>query len=255
MKKYKIMITFTIGIALIITGICLGGINQVNTIQPSLISFNNQPKEDIDYQVKNYIDTLQIDTSYADMTFVEKDVQNLRVEAKNIYEGFQVLQHNQTLVIQQPYHFMKNQKAKITIVIPKDSIMKDIALSTQLGETNINQLDSQIITIHSRLGQLNIKEINCQKLNIDTDMGATQITKINCHKMCQMSCHMGSIDILFKNWQKGYNYDMNINAGSVSINGNELSGLNEKINQNNDETSHYLSIYCGMGSVNIETEE
>lgn len=261
---YKVLISFVIGVCFIVAGISMGGAKQINKNQFAFmnhldIEWSPNKKDDIEYIAQSSINELEIVTTVADIEFQEKkDIKNIQVDVSNVYSGLKVDEDGHKLIIKQPSYWINNgksRKAKISIVVPQGYQFEKVEVNANLGETKIENLNTNDLSIENSMGKLTMEDVVCYNMEIDAGMSQTDLKKVTCYKNLNIDLGMGEVKILLNNHKHDYNYNVDVGMGEVQIGDEKFSGFAEKSSHHNDLKSCQIDVDCGMGSVKVEMED
>lgn len=261
---YKILISFLIGVCLIVIGVAIGGVEQMNISQFSFLKdfqlvWSADRKDDIQLKAASSIEDIEMNTSMADIEFYEEDhLDYVIVNASHIYSGFEVKQDKKKLIINQPHYWTTNdsqKRAKIKITVPKGMQFEEMNIKANAGMTIIKNVNAKDVCVENAAGKLTMNNIVCQNMEIDASMSQTDLSQVTCQNHLDIDLGMGDINILFNTHKQAYTYSVDVGMGSVQIGDEKFSGFVEKDSHHGSSHDHHIDVDCGMGSVKIEMEE
>lgn len=256
---YKVLISFMIGICLIVVGISIGGMSQISSIaffQNFHMEWGYERMNDIYFESQNQVDELKIDVHQGNVQIHQShDIHSLKVEAKNLYSGFDVYQDNEKVVVDQPHYwwFYQPGHAQIDIYVPENMSLDKIKINMSAGRAKIDNIKADKIEVDSAAGDLSINHIECDKFDLDTSMGNTSIKYLTANKI-NADCGMGNVKMLLNGRESDYNYNIDVGLGNINIGGEKFSGIAKKQSHRNDGMKK-LDVDCGLGNVDIEMED
>lgn len=255
---YKVLISFSIGICLIFVGISMGGLDDIYHVS-WLRNIHWHPRliNDIDFQCDRTVRDLELDVHYADVKFYTRDdLDSIQVNVKNVYNGFEIYQDGDELVINQPYYwwFSDYEITQIDIYVPEHSMFEKTDIVMSLGRVAIQNLCTVDLDIESSTGQLECHDFECQNINLDAGLGQTLFYNLTAHKSVDIDLGMGDVYMLLNGYEKEYNYTVDVGMGQVRIGEQKFSGI---IDSSSHKKRGYreIDIDCGFGNVEIEMEE
>ena len=253
---FKVLSSILVGICLICIGISIGGIDQLHSV-----SFINnldlriqaQPIASIE-QDMGYIRDLKIDITKANLSIHEDaSLTSVKVQATHLYEGFQIKQNNDELIIEQPCYWFKrydSHTAQIDIYIPKGYTFDNIKLEAGTGKSSIYNLKANDIKIDTGMGDVYFENIKCQKLDLDTGMARTDVRYVECQEKLKVDVGMGSVTMDVQGQESDFDYKINVGLGSVKIGNQKFSGIAD--HQSYQQGKSLIDVSC---SVDIRLEE
>lgn len=125
----------------------------------------------------------------------------------------------------------QNKESLLTLKVPRDLVFKEIEMSIDMGEANIQGIKADSVELSCDMG----------KINMDGSI----------MKEGSFECSMGSIKVSLEGKKDDFNYDIDCGMGSVSVDGKKNSGLSVSKEIDNG-ASKDLELDCGMGNIDIE---
>ncbi|MEG0277138.1 MAG: DUF4097 family beta strand repeat-containing protein [Coprobacillus sp.] len=255
---YKVLISFCIGVTLIAIGVSMGGLSQMR-----LDFFNHfdwrwdaERINDVDYQTTNSIYEFDIDIHSGTVKFIESDNDRVEVKANTVYDGFEVYQTGNTLVINQAHYwkwFRSYDRSQIEIYVPKDMTIQKAKLNANAGSLKVYDLKSDSVEFNVGAGNLSIENVKCQDMKLDVGMGNANADNVLIQDTIKISVGMGNTDVELIGNEDDFNYKAKVGLGSVKIGDEKITSLgNEK--SNHGTTDRMIDINCGMGRVKVDME-
>lgn len=256
---YKVLISFLVGLCFIFAGISIGGLNQLSSIhfiENWDFRWKSYPISDVDYNSQTSIDDLKIDIYNANIQIEYSDhIDHLRVEARQLYNGFEVYEKNGTLVIKQPHYWWNSHhsKAKITVYVPHHYVFDEVNISMAAGVSTINSLKAKEIKLDGVAGTYKIINSECDIFKVDTVCSSMVLKELTVHNQLKIDNVMGSVKAILTGHENEYAYNVDVALGSVQIKNEKFSGIaDRKTNHNADKD---IKVDCVLGSVNVEMED
>lgn len=218
--------------------------------------------ENKSYEVTGEIKTLVVEIGAADFRIVEGD--GFLVESNLKHLTFR--QSGDKLILKERTSGRNNYKnAELVIYIPKDTVFKEIDISTGAGRFTTDSLSAEKIDLEFGAGEVNIAELSAS-VEADIEGGAGEIT-IGGGSLKNLSLDMGAGELNITSEMKGdseldlgvgevnitligtpddYTVEMTKGIGSLSFNGEAISGGKTVGNGQNN-----VEINGGVGEINI----
>ncbi len=184
-----------------------------------------------------------------------------------------------------------NDYTEVYVTIPKDFKADNISLTVGAGAIKSDSLSANTGSIQVGAGscsidELNIKEsssyqveagmleidnctinnadMSCAAGRIEIKDGAIHSGDINCTAGSidiggtitgdsRVSTSVGKIDLDLQGKEEDYNYTIDCNVGSLTINGTKYNGVNKHITQQNSAPNN-MSLSCEVGSITMNIE-
>lgn len=256
MKTYSMIGSFIIGVILIVVGISLGGLQQMPFIGDVSFIRNPLKQPDMIYRVDSalvsQICDLSIDTSHLNVTVVEKDIRHIEVNAENVYEGLEIYQKGNELIIKQPkYINYHDEPTYIEIDIPQNFEFQNAQISGGMGQSHFFDLKAHDIEIDNYVGDLLFKNITADTVKVGAAMGQTTVDDLVFSQDLEVNVGMGNAQITVIHDIENYSFDVNVGLGEAQINQYNYSGVTHtKIHGN--RSGGTIKVNVGMGNVDIQ---
>ena len=176
------------------------------------------------------------------------------------------------------YHGMKahirtEHLVRIEIVLPEEKHFTEIATETGAGNIDMrnaklwcDRLDMEVGAGNVKIGELRVEEalsasvgagnaelysVNARKIDVDCGAGEFHMQGAVTEEL-NVDCGVGKCDIALSGRESDYSYSVDCGIGSVSANGNKISGLGGKHSSQNANASGRINVSCGIGRVKIK---
>lgn len=279
--KYGAM-AFAIFLAIsIITGIASVAFAVVNAIDGSTEHMNFGPRHTegkyaVDYS-RDYADvkSLNIDNAIGNLEI--RVGETFRVEAKNVSKRFSAeVDENGCLNVGDSGNDMKflwfnfqgisNPNSKITVYLPADFVGKEVTINTGAGNLFVDRLNTDYLYVDGGAGKISGNHVQAGKARVEGGVGSINLNQvffedsniecgvgsveINGKMLGQtyVECGVGSVKLNLQGRPEDYGYKVDTGIGSISLNGDKISG------QNNVDAVNLLKIDGGIGSVKIRIQ-
>lgn len=145
-----------------------------------------------------------------------------------------------------------DDRPKATLYIPEDSFFSAVDIDMDAGSCTIEvPIRCDIMDVDVDAGVVDLKNVNTAWLGMDCDAG-----KISFQGQAadggDVDVDAGSIEIALTGAEvTDYNYDIDVNAGSLSINDKSFSGLEKQTYIDNDGAADW-AISCDAGKISMQ---
>lgn len=228
------------------------------------------------------VKSLKIDVKYGEVKFIDSDTDEVEITIdapkSNAYrcenqQGVLKLE-DRTKVFQWKFRKNKNSQVKITVAIPKDKEFKEVKLTTNAGSMDIDHVFfAGDMELELNAGELVAEKLNVQKaFSVEVGAGAATVEdyeaealEVNCgvgearlkgkvKEQAEVECGVGEIHMVLFGKEEDYDYEISCGVGEVAINDTSYNSLsaNKEINH---QTGREISLNCGVGEINLITEE
>ena len=239
--RYKVLISFLLGICFISIGIHLGGgqeLDELSWFQDIDLRWNAQRTHDQEHVFEN-IRELELDLSHANVQIHEDNShhQQIKVVARHLYETFEMKQEHDTLKIEQAHSLLKKYNegsTQIDIYIPSGYVFDEVDIDAVSGHNVIRNINTHIMNLDASMGKIDIQNLKCMReLKVDGALGKVNINLI------------GNED--------DFDYQVSTFLGSLSIGDEHYAGLSShKSLQNN---AKFIDVDSFAGKIKITMEE
>ena len=224
----------------------------------------------------------EIHVKYGEVLVLDSDTDQIEISVdapkRNKYE---CRKEGDTLILkdQTSRHFLRtgirNETVTVTICIPEGKLFDEVELSTNAGSVTLTHaLSAEEIDLSVDAGELTAETVMASgELSLDVGAGRMEIGQFAAAALdaeCGMGefdlcgtvareacakCGMGQIDLTLNGREEEYNYEISCGMGDVSVNGDRAtSGLSAKRTINNGAEKN-VKLDCGMGRIDMMTEE
>lgn len=257
---YKVLISFGVGICLIFVGVSLGGLQelpQIGFFDTLNFKWHHKSIDDIEFHSERLADEIEINVHKGNVQFYEKDsIENIEIQAYDIYNGFEIYQKGDKLIIDQPHYlwFGEYADAQIKVYVPVAYEFDKAKVNMSAGYLKVSGLKAEKIEANSAAGRLDLNSMICDKFDIDGGFGQTNVKYLTCRDKLDVNLGMGDVNVMLTGLQDEYNYSVDVGFGHVKIGDDEFSFIGDQ-KMNRGTTSQLIDVDCGFGSVKIEMED
>ncbi|MEG0366744.1 MAG: DUF4097 family beta strand repeat-containing protein [Coprobacillus sp.] len=256
---YKVIISFCVGVALIAIGVSLGGLSQV---QGGHIfghfdwRWDAERINDVNFEGDKKTSEFDISIHNGTVKFIETDDDTVRVKAYNVYDGFEVYESGNTLVIDQAHYwkwFRDYDSSEIQIFVPRDLNIEVAKFNASAGSLKVYDLRSDYAKFDVGAGNLSVDGVKCQEMKLDVGMGNANADNVTFTDELKINVGMGNADVELNGREVEYNYKMKVGLGTIKVGDEKTSGIgNDKSYRG--LTDKLIDVNCGMGTVKVDME-
>ena len=198
---------------------------------------------------------LQIDMDYGSLTVKASDSGETWLDAGNDADYFEWNFDGSTLTVQiceRDFEWMNIDTPKATLYIPSDSNFEYVNIDVDAGSCTIETpIQCGAMDVDVDAGAADLKNVNTGWLSLDCDAGKITF-KGKAADGGEVDVDAGAIEMTLTGAEvTDYNYDINVNAGSLSINDKKFSGLEHEQFINNNAPADW-SLGCDAGKINMQ---
>lgn len=146
----------------------------------------------------------------------------------------------------------RGETAVLTIRIPKEHRLRDMALSIGAGELEADHIQVHELDVAVGAGAAEIDHFTVDSLEIKVGAGEARINGTVAEE-ASIECGIGTVDYQASGSMQDYSYDLEVGAGTITIGDQNYSGvINEKKIRNGGTV---MDIECGIGTVTVSFDE
>lgn len=260
-------IVAVIGVSLCITGVALGAsISSVfSMIRDGRFAYYINHDGKLSYRGS---DDEITDQSYE---YDASDVENLDLSFNlgtvNVYksDGSQIIvryHHNSgdytcrlkgsTLILEENHTIGINigSEHQIDLYIPEDKVFKNVDIDMDAGKLSVQHIAAKgEVNLEVNAGKIEVERLIGGELELSCDAGAIEVTDASFTKHAELSTDLGTISFKTDGSEADYNYDLNADLGSISLNGSK-----KKDGIINNRADKQLEASCDAGKIDIYTD-
>ena len=256
MKTFiKFILSFLIGIILILAGISMGGLNEFNKLFPDFhIDLNHQHKiENHSMSYPSSIHSLDFDVHNAHIQFKEYDGHHIKVEARNVSEDFTMHENDRVIVVKQSQimNISHNNMADIMIYVPYHHQFKLIDVDAGIGYVKLSNAKAHTLDIDQGAGKFELNNAYVNDFIVDTGLSVSDIKNLNCANYMDIDVGMSVMNIEMINNLDNYDKKVDVGFGSVKINHKKHAGFSSN-HHHNSYNNKCIEINCGFSAVDIK---
>lgn len=233
--RYKVLMSFLIGICCILIGMNLNGMDEIGDF--SFIQKDVQRIGDQFYEFEN-VHSLELDLANAHVNIHEEhNGHGIKVVATHLYEGFEIEQDGDTIEINQKFHIFKkyNQdSSQIDIYVPQGYIFQEVNVDAH--------------------GKNTISHVQAEYFDLDAGFGVVDVYGLKCYKEVNVDNAFGSTSIEWLTSKNDIDYSTTAVFGTVQIDYEKYGAFvaRDKFMHDNEKM---LDVHSFAGTVNIRTED
>lgn len=141
---------------------------------------------------------------------------------------------------------LTDEKSKITISLPKDTVLKAMGADLDMGNMEIYDITSDRLDLDVDMGSVKGSGLTLGNAEIDSNMGNVELT-VKDIKDLSVSTDMGNVKVMSEKDLSGYSFSCSADMGSIAINDKKISNEYEK-----EGSDGSITIDTDMGSVSVE---
>jgi len=285
-----------LGLVLIILGLIMGASRHIYADNTGIHVVDTKGSAEIkDLNLKKFTD-IDIDVDIYSIEFIESDNYGIEIfyhEVKNkpdyslVGEKLKISEtfKNGWMFFNVDFNFISHNDQFIKIYLPKNAILNDVVIKSDIGSVNIGKFTSKSVNIKNNIGNVSINDAkidefeaaldtgiltleNCEILKgkIKSGIGSVKGTlikssnlKITCatgsidlkgdfQGNTELSNNIGSIKLETSRNRDFYDYDISTDIGSITLDGEKQKRIVNNSNRNSDDK---LTVTTDTGSIKI----
>jgi DUF4097 and DUF4098 domain-containing protein YvlB len=260
----------------IVSGIASAAFSLVSVVSGD--AFTKKDEKTIDFS-ETYTDVKSLDIDNATGEFRIKIGETFKIEAQNVPESFEAkVDSNGELTIRENknrVHFLwfnfngfGSINSKITLYLPANFVAEEVKIDTGAGSVTVEDLHTEYLSISAGAGNISGRNITAEEVKVEGGVGNVNLNEVNFKDAefdCgvgnlaiegilvgdnKIDCGVGEVDLNLKGDIKDYDLDIDSGVGSVRVNGEKISELD-----NNNDADHSIKVDGGVGNVKIDIKE
>ncbi len=204
------------------------------------------------------MELLNIDMDYGSLTVKASDSEEVWLDAGDDADFFEWYCDGSTLTVQNIEHglsWIGSDEKKATLYIPAGSSFDGVTIDVDAGSCRIEtDIQCNMLEADVDAGSAILKNIEAGWVNLDCDAGKITFEG-SVSDSGEVDVDAGSIDITLLKADAGdYNYDINVSAGSLTINDKKISGLDHEQYINNGASREW-ALGCDAGKITMNIKK
>ncbi len=258
MKKatWLVIISLIIALVLFITGIILGGVNELVSAyhQGDLnISIPFVRRENLKREFEG-IQNLDIEASAGNFEIIEYSGDVIEVVAKNISRRSELYQENDTLIFKENFRFgilPINNDTNVKIYVPENYQFDKVTIEVDAASFKMSDLLADELEVDVDAGSFKANNITAIKTVIDVDAGEAKIDLLD-SKKSKFDADVGDIRITMVGAESDYSYEADCDLGDIQVGSYSGEGLSDEYYYRGGDRS--IEADCNVGSIIIKME-
>ena len=145
---------------------------------------------------------------------------------------------------------VSNKSAAMTITVPDDVALKDVDITSNVGDVDINGIVTERFECELDVGDMTAKNAELGESTIDADVGDVKIDKVKA-KNLDVTADVGDIEAALVGESDAYDISFDCGVGEATLNGENVK-KNTQIHAADAEGKIELSADVGDIDVSIE---
>ena len=217
------------------------------------------------------ITELKISIGGAALYIKESEDRSFGVKKEGIGK-YQYYESNGVLYLEGNKKNVIKNNEKIYLYIPAGMNFERVTIEVGGGLVEAGELNADVIDVEAGAGMITSDKINCRSLTVDIGAGKATLkgieaeemdmsvgvghvyTKGNITKKIEVDCEMGAVEMVLAGAEKDYNYEVNSEAGGITIGGRIYNSLVEDTYIDNDAPRECI-LDCAMGSIQLSFDK
>ena len=145
---------------------------------------------------------------------------------------------------------VSNKSAAMTITVPEDVALKDVDITSNVGDVDINGIVTERFECELDVGDMTAKNAELGESTIDADVGDVKLDKVKA-KNLDVTADVGDIEAALVGESDAYDISFDCGVGEATLNGENVK-KNTQIHAADAEGKIELSADVGDIDVSIE---
>lgn len=204
----------------------------------------------------------------------QNDTGKVTIEGKNC-DRIQCYAKDGTLYVKdvgKKKKYTRINDRELLLTVPEDISWEEVEMEASIGGVVIEKLKADSAELNASMGNIEVYGLEAERLQIDTEMGNVTVSGAKTgsleaeaemgniefsgrvEKNITASAEMGSIMLALEQEKTEFDYEISADMGSVTLNGEEYSGLSGGWRENNG-AGRRLEANSSMGSIDISFKQ
>lgn len=151
-------------------------------------------------------------------------------------------------------HLFGHNDISAVVAIPENHDFKSISLEVDAGAVQADDLLIHTLELDMDAGAALLRGILADSVLVDCSAGAVQFEG-EIQKLLDVEIDAGAVEMKLAGAMEDYNYDVNVNAGGVKIDGREIGGMSREQKLQNEGAEKDIRLECNAGGIELKFEE
>jgi len=139
-----------------------------------------------------------------------------------------------------------------TLYVPKNTELDKVEIEIGIGKAIVDKFTAKEAELSVGAGELFLEDAKLQKVKVEVGAGRCGIGGEITDEL-KAECAMGSLELIVKGKEEDFDYKIEAVSGSVSLGGQQYSGLAKEKEIDNDADKK-MELECAMGSIQVKFE-
>ena len=145
---------------------------------------------------------------------------------------------------------ISTESAYAVLVIPKGYEFNEVEIQVGAGVLEAESLTARELDLEGGAGAISINSGKVQELDIDVQAGSV-VYSGEVGSSLIADCQAGGVELSLKGEPEDFNYELDVNMGSIQIGGQEYSGIEKEKTLISDSAVKKADLHCDVGSIEI----
>ncbi|MBR3826045.1 MAG: DUF4097 family beta strand repeat protein [Lachnospiraceae bacterium] len=139
-----------------------------------------------------------------------------------------------------------------TLYVPKNAELDKVEIEVGIGKAIVDKFTAKEAELSVGAGELFLEDAKLQKVKVEVGAGRCGIGGEITDEL-KAECAMGSLELIVKGKEEDFDYKIEAVSGSVSLGGQQYSGLAKEKEIDND-AGKKMELECAMGNIQVKFE-
>lgn len=135
------------------------------------------------------------------------------------------------------------------ISVPQGTYFSKVSADARAGLIEIEGVEAGKLSVSADAGEVVIRSFSAEKVEADCGVGQIILEGEVTHE-AEMNCDMGAIQCRLPGEREAYDYEIDCDLGSVTVDGESYSSFHNKIKEDNGNGCK-IEADCNLGSIEI----
>lgn len=207
------------------------------------------------YELEN-ISSMDIELNYDELILQEYDGKNVKVSISGDYTDKVKVSTEGTELKIESKGKTKPEERQVVVLYPAGMEFTEVNIDVEAGTAALDHdLNTREFSASVGAGTLeNSGVISAREADIEVGVGILTLTGLDAEYI-EAECGIGTMELEATGKKTDYNYRLSCGAGTLSLEGEEFSGLGASKIVDNDGGARKMRLECGMGTLDVSFTE
>lgn len=152
------------------------------------------------------------------------------------------------------HHLFDPNDVAAVVAIPENHGFRSISLELDAGVVLVDDLVADILELEMGAGAAELRNILADTVMVECSAGAVDFQG-EIQKHLEVEVDAGAVEMKLTGAAEDYNYHVEVNAGSVEVDGQEVNGLSSDRRLQHEGAEKEIHLECNAGGIEINFDK